>query len=223
MKNFEEKIGYRFHNRAILETAITHSSYANEKKKESNERLEFLGDSVLSLIVSNYLYKNLSDTNEGDLTKIRASLVCEQSLAELAKGIGVGEYIKLGKGEEQTGGRGRPSVLSDAFEAILAAIYLDGGINIAEKWLIGLMDEKLKQALSGEIYHDYKSMLQEAVQRGNIGKVTYTTIKETGPDHNKYFEVEVCIDGEAVSIGTGQSKKEAEQNAAKNALGRIKP
>lgn len=222
MKDFEKKLGYTFKNKALIATALTHSSYANEKRCESNERLEFLGDSVLSIIVSNFLFRRLTKINEGDLTKIRASLVCEQALAEFSKDISLGEYIMLGKGEEMTGGRTRASIISDAFEAVLAAIYLDGGIDVATDWLMNVMGDKLNEALKGKTYKDYKTMLQEAVQHGDKGRVTYKTIKETGPDHNKYFEVEVLIDGNKIDVGVGSSKKEAEQEAAKNALNRIK-
>ncbi len=222
MTEFEEKLGYTFKNKKLLETALTHSSYANEKRKRSNERLEFLGDSVLSLIVSSYIFKKLNNVNEGELTKIRASLVCEQALAEFSKNISLNEYILLGKGEEMSGGRKRASIISDAFEAVLAAIYLDGGINEATKWVMNVMKDKLSEALTGKNYKDYKTMLQEAVQHGDCGKVTYNTIKETGPDHNKYFEVEVLIDGKVENMGVGASKKEAEQDAAKKAFDKIK-
>ena len=222
MKDFEKKLGYTFKNKALIATALTHSSYANEKRCESNERLEFLGDSVLSIIVSNFLFRRLTKINEGDLTKIRASLVCEQALAEFSKDISLGEYIMLGKGEEMTGGRTRASIISDAFEAVLAAIYLDGGIDAATDWLMNVMGDKLNEALKGKTYKDYKTMLQEAVQHGDKGRVTYKTIKETGPDHNKYFEVEVLIDGNKIDVGVGSSKNEAEQEAAKNALNGIK-
>lgn len=222
MNDFESKLGYEFKDKKLLEIALTHSSYANEKRKESNERLEFLGDSVLSVIVSSYLFKKLDKINEGDLTKIRASLVCEQALAEFSKKISLSDYIMLGKGEEMTGGRKRASIISDAFEAVLAAIYLDGGIETAQKWVMNVMKDKLGEALMGRTYKDYKTMLQEAVQHGDSGRVTYNTVKETGPDHNKYFEVEVLIDGVVQNVGVGTSKKEAEQNAAKTALDKIK-
>lgn len=222
MNEFENKIGYKFKNIRLLETAITHSSYANEKKKESNERLEFLGDSVLSIIVSEYVFQKLPNVDEGQLTKVRASLVCEQSLAEFAKQIAIGDYIMLGKGEEMTGGRNRASILSDAFEAVLAAIYLDSGMDNVRKWLLDLMADEMKNALTGETYNDYKTMLQEALQKGNVGKVTYNTVSEDGPDHDKQFVVEVMVDGVVKNIGKGSSKKEAEQDAAKTALESLK-
>lgn len=222
INEFEEKLGYTFKNKALIKKALTHSSYANEKHRESNERLEFLGDSVLSIIVSDYLFRKLSRVAEGDLTKIRASLVCEQALAEISENISLGQYILLGRGEEMTGGRKRASIVSDAFEAVLAAIYLDGGMKKATQWLMWVMQDKMNEALQGKTYKDYKTMLQEAVQHGDKGRVTYKTIDESGPDHNKHFEVEVYIDDKAVDKGIGSSKKEAEQAAAENALKNIR-
>lgn len=214
MKNVETKIGYTFKNIKLLETALTHSSYANECKKESNERLEFLGDSVLSIIVSDYIFRRLSDTAEGWLSKYRATLVCEQSLNEISKKISLSSFILLGKGEEMTGGRSRASIVSDAFEALLAAIYLDGGMETARKWLIDLMRDNIEDVISGHKYEDYKTMLQEAMQKGTKGKVTYRTISEIGQDHNKEFVVEVLVDNVPQNTGKGHNKKEAEQNAA---------
>ncbi|MGN0149973.1 MAG: ribonuclease III [Clostridia bacterium] len=222
MTKAEQKIGYSFNDVTLLEEALTHSSYANEKKTQSNERLEFLGDSVLSIIISDYIFRKLSGVNEGDLTKYRATLVCEHSLAEIAKKISLGSLIKLGRGEEMTGGRTRASIISDAFEAVLAAIYLDGGIGAARRWLLNLMEEAVEETLTGKNYDDYKTMLQELVQKGNSGKVTYRIIAETGLDHDKKFEVEVMIDGVVCNKGMGQSKKEAEQHAARIAYENIK-
>lgn len=218
MENVQDKIGYKFKNSELLEKALTHSSYANERKCESNERLEFLGDSVLSVIISDYIYRHLSGVNEGILSKYRASIVCEQSLFDISKKISLNTFVHLGKGEEMTGGRDRASVISDAFEAVLAAIYLDGGMEIAREWTINLMQDAIDDAISGHRYKDYKTMLQEAYQKGNEGKVTYRTISETGQDHNKVFEVEVLIDNVPQNKGRGKSKKEAEQNAAYIAL-----
>lgn len=218
MKNVQAKIGYTFKNVRLLETALTHSSYANESKLESNERLEFLGDSVLSLIISDYIYRRLTGVNEGVLSKYRASIVCEQSLFEISKKISLNKFVLLGKGEEMTGGRDRASIISDAFEAVLAAIYLDGGMETARQWTIDLMRDAIDEAISGQRYKDYKTMLQEAYQKGNSGKVTYRTLSETGQDHNKLFEVEVLIDDVPQNTGHGRSKKEAEQNAAYIAL-----
>lgn len=204
-------------NKELLTTALTHSSYGNENGCECNERLEFLGDSVLSVIVSDYLFENMPNVNEGELSKIRASLVCERSLAEFAEVIKIGEKLRLGKGEEISGGRKRASILSDAFEAVLAAVYLDSGMETARKWLLELMKPALKLALEGKTYHDYKTILQEVVQK-NGGKVTYRIVSETGPDHMKDFVAEVLIDGKKAADGEGLSKKDAEQNAAKKAL-----
>jgi ribonuclease-3 len=212
-----DSLGYRFKNKELLKVALTHSSYGNEKHCKCNERLEFLGDSVLSIIVSDYLFRNMPAVDEGDLSKTRASLVCEQSLAEFAKKISLGDKLLLGKGEEAAGGRARASILSDAFEAVLAAIYLDSGIEAARKWILNLMAPALKLALKGKTYHDYKTILQEEVQKKG-GRVTYRVTAESGPDHHKDFEVEVFIDEKKAADGSGMSKKDAEQNAAKRAL-----
>lgn len=222
MTEVEKKIGYKFNKLQYLENALTHSSYANEKRMDSNERLEFLGDSVLSLIVSNYLYHKMSKNDEGDLTKIRSTLVCEGALAEIAKKIELGNLILLGRGEEMTGGRHRASVISDAFEALLAAIYLDGGFEAAEKWLMDLMSDELEAGCAGKFYKDYKTMLQEKVQHKDKGKVTYRLVSESGLEHSKQFVVEVLIDGRVINSGVGTSKKEAEQNAAYLALDMVK-
>lgn len=220
MTEAEKKIGYKFNNISLLEEALTHSSYANEKKTVSNERLEFLGDSVLSIIISDHIFRK-SSVNEGDLTKYRAILVCEQSLAEIAKKISLGSLIKLGRGEEMTGGRNRASIVSDAFEAVLASIYLDGGIDKVREWLLPLMTDAIEETLAGKHYEDYKTMLQELVQKGGSGKVTYQIVAETGLDHNKVFEVEALIDEIPHARGKGQSKKEAEQRAAKTAYEKL--
>ena len=221
MTDFESKLGYRFKNSQLLQTALTHSSYANEHKCAYNERMEFLGDSVLSLIVSTFLYQKLRNENEGSLSKIRASLVCEPALAELARKISLGKYILLGKGEENTGGRERDSVLSDAYEAVIAAIYLDSNIETIRNWLLGQMKEALDTALRGESCHDYKTTLQEVIQKNNKGRLAYTVVSEHGPDHQKDFVVEVALAGKTIGQGKGQSKKEAEQDAAREALRKL--
>lgn len=218
MSVIEDKLGYRYNDVRLLENALTHSSYANENKKNNNERLEFLGDSVLSVIISDYIFKRMKDVDEGDLSKFRATLVCEQSLAEVAKKISLSEFILLGHGEEMTGGRKRPSIISDAFEAVLASIYLDSDLETARKWLLPLMQEQIEEVLAGRKYSDYKTMLQEKMQKGSTGKVTYRTVAELGEDHNKVFMVEVMIDGKVVNKGKGKSKKDAEQQAAQAAL-----
>lgn len=218
MKNIQSIAGYNFKKEAFLNTALTHSSYANEKRCQSNERLEFLGDSVLGLIVSNYLYKNLRNVGEGQLSKIRASLVCEESLAKNARRMGLGELLKLGHGEELSGGRNRNSILSDAFEAVLAAIYLDSDFKTAQNWLLEQMKEDLKVGIYGVFYHDYKTMLQEIFQKKSHARVTYNIVSEEGPDHEKNFVAEVIADGRVLNEGRGANKKEAEQDAAKHAL-----
>lgn len=216
-----ESFGYEFKNKNLVKTALTHSSYANERHCVCNERMEFLGDAVLSIIVSDYLFENMPEENEGKMSKLRASLVCEQSLAKLAKEIGINDRVMLGKGEELSGGRGRASILSDAFEAVLAAIYLDGGMDAAREWLLKLMEKDLKLAAAGKTYCDYKTMLQEAVQK-NGGTILYKVISEKGPDHHKDFTVELFISGKSIATADGMSKKDAEQHAAKKALAGMK-
>ena len=224
MNELEEKLDYNFKNPALLKAALTHSSYANENKKGgavSNERLEFLGDSVLGMTVSALIYKNKPDMPEGQMTRLRAELVCEKSLASLAVTFGLGECLLLGRGEEKGGGRTRPSILADAVEAVLAAIYLDGGFEPVTK----LITEHLtSQAERMQLENfDYKTALQEVIQekggQGGQGQaLSYHTIDESGPDHMKSFTVEVRLDGEVLGRGSGKSKKEAEQTAAKSAL-----
>lgn len=222
MTDAEKKIGYEFKDKGIFRIALTHSSYANENHTRDNERLEFLGDSVLSIIISEYIFKKMQDVDEGDLTKFRATLVCEQSLASVAEKIHLSELIFLGRGEERTGGRKRPSIISDAFEAVLAAIYLDSGLDTARKWLLGLMTERIEKVLAGEYYSDYKTTLQELIQKNGKGAVSYQTVSETGKEHNKQFTVQVIINDEPMNKGVGRSKKEAEQAAAKAALADLK-
>lgn len=215
---FEEIIGYTFKNKQLIQQALSHSSYSNERKKPngSNERLEFLGDSVLSIVVSDFLYKNLN-VAEGQLTKIRASLVCEKSLHVFAKKISLGDFLLLGKGEENTGGRQRPSILADAFEAVIAAIYLDGGMEAASKHILRFIPEDVHHT-GHPVFSDFKTILQEVVQKNPEEKVEYVLIGEEGPDHNKRFVVEVCLNSQMIGRGSGRSKKEAEQLAAKEAL-----
>jgi len=218
MKEFEEKLGVEFKDKELLKRALTHSSYGNELKIGDNERLEFLGDAVLGHIVGEYLFKKLKSSQEGSLTKIRASLVCEKSLFEISKKIDLAKYILLGHGEEMTGGRERPSILSDAFEAVLAAIYLDKGFEFTRDWVLNLFGDAFSDAISGNRNRDYKTELQEEIQKKSKGKISYRIAGESGPDNNKTFYVEVLIDGEVVGKAEGKSKKEAEQSAAKKAL-----
>ncbi len=219
MKNFQSNIGYSFKNEKLLYEALSHSSFANENKKSrrSNERLEFLGDSVLSIVVSEYLFENYHHMPEGELTRIRASLVCEKSLYEFAQEIHLGDYIMLGKGEENTGGRERPSILADAFEAVIAAIFLDGGLECARDFIMKFVPHNVttKGAVS---FNDYKTILQEIVQKNPEEKVDYFLIGESGPDHDKAFTVQVKLNTNVIGEGTGKSKKQAEQMAAKEAL-----
>ncbi|MDO5560099.1 MAG: ribonuclease III [Oscillospiraceae bacterium] len=219
MTELEESIHYTFKNKKLLTEALSHSSYANENKRnrKSNERLEFLGDSVLSIVVSQYLFEHFSHFPEGDLTKIRASLVCEKSLYVFAKQIDLGHYLLLGKGEENTGGRERTSILADAFEALIAAVYLDGGLEAAKNHILRFIPEDL-DAQKHAAFNDYKTILQEVIQQNPEEKVEYIIVDQSGPDHNKAFTVQVCLNSNVIGKGTGKSKKEAEQMAAREAL-----
>lgn len=219
METFEKIINYKFTNPLLLEEALSHSSYANENKKtrKSNERLEFLGDSVLSLAVSEYLFEHYKHLPEGELTKIRASLVCEQALFTFAQQIDLGEHVLLGKGEERTGGRDRPSIISDAFEAVIAAIFLDGGFEAAKKHVLSFIPKDMDSKKS-ITFNDYKTILQEIIQRNPEEKVEYVTKGQRGPDHDKAFEVQVVLNSNIIGNGNGRSKKQAEQMAAKEAL-----
>lgn len=217
IEEFEKKIGYQFKNPEILVTALTHSSYSNEKKLhkyECNERLEFLGDAVLELISSGKIFRENPKKPEGDLTRIRASYVCEPTLALCAREIGLGEYILLGKGEDMTGGRDRDSILSDAMEATIGAVYLDGGFSCAEKYVEEFV---LKDIEKKKLFYDSKTYLQEIVQREHID-LEYVLLEEKGPDHNKTFLVGVFINGKQLTSAAGRTKKKAEQAAAYQAI-----
>ena len=214
---FEERIGYQFDNLDLLATALTHSSYSNEKrlsKYECNERLEFLGDAVLELISSEYIFRSNPSLPEGDLTRIRARYVCEPSLALCARELGLGEYLFLGKGEAMTGGRDRDSVLSDAMEATIGAVYLDGGFARAREYVEEFV---LKDIEKKKLFYDSKTYLQEIVQ-GRHQRLKYVLLGESGPDHDKSFQVEVQVDGRGIAVGTGRTKKKAEQAAAYQAI-----
>ncbi len=213
----EERIGYKFKNILLLETAMTHSSYANEKQlsRECNERLEFLGDSVLGVITAEYFYHNLNHLPEGEMTKRRAACACEKSLHSFAKEIDLGKYILLGRGEERTGGRKRASILADAFEALIAAIYLDSGLEEARRFVLDFVK---RTADRQSRIRDYKTELQEIVQKNPHEHLTYVLVGESGPDHDKRFEVEVNLNSNIIGCGVGRSKKLAEQQAAKQAL-----
>jgi len=223
MDELENKLEYRFHDRALLLTALSHSSYANENKSAglmSNERLEFLGDSVLGQVVASHLYLSYPKMPEGQMTRFRAELVCEQSLYEVARSLDLREYIKLGKGEENTGGRDRESILADAVEAIIAALYLDGGLQVAKDFI----DKNILSGIDAEENHqmsDYKTALQEYVQRKSGQSLNYVLLSESGPDHNKSFTMQVQLNDKPIGMGQGRTKKEAEQFAAKNGLEEI--
>ena len=221
MRILEEKLGYTFRDKNLLLHAMTHSSYANEHRASgltSNERLEFLGDSVLGMVVADYLFRTHPDMPEGELTRTRAALVREGSLYEVAKVLNLGAYLRLGKGEDAGGGRTRPSILADATEAMLAAVYLDGGITpvraIIQKFILDKEQEKA-------VDRDYKTALQELVQRTPGQVVSYQLVDELGPDHARVFVMEVSVSGKAVGQGRGRTKKEAEQRAARAALERL--
>ncbi len=222
MKDLEAAIGYHFHNISLLQNALAHSSYANERwhdSLKSNERLEFLGDSILGMLVADYLFRNFPDRPEGELTRMRADMVCETTLAVVANRLDLGEHLLLGKGEEQGGGRSRNSILADAVESVIAACYLDGGMEAAvqfvEKFiLVNVPVKKLHNA-------DYKTALQELVQQKKHQVISYALVGESGPDHDKQFRVELSINGNPVSTGTGSSKKRAEQDAARSAMEKL--
>ena len=222
IKELEAAIGYRFRDISLLQNALAHSSYANERWHNSlmsNERLEFLGDSVLGMVVADYLYRTFPNHPEGELTRMRADMVCERALAEVAARIGLGQHMLLGKGEEQGGGRNRDSILADAVESVIAACYLDGGMEPAVAFihtfvLVSVPVTKLNNA-------DYKTALQELVQQKRNQVLSYRLVGESGPDHDKHFEVELTLNGEVVGTGIGSSKKRAEQMAAKAALEKL--
>lgn len=224
IEEFEKVIGYTYKNKKLLETALVHSSYANETKArgihtECNERLEFLGDSVLSIIVSDYLFHRFPELPEGDLTRIRASAVCEKTLAKLALDLNLGDYMRLGRGEIMSDGRRRPSILADAFEALLASMYIDSGSREAvEKFLMPRVAPEIKQFIENGKNKDYKTLLQQIVQQEQGERLVYVLVGESGPDHDKLFTVEARLNSNVIGHGKGKSKREAEQMAAKEAL-----
>ncbi len=224
IKDLEMALGYKFRNISLLQNALTHSSYANERWHNgllSNERLEFLGDSVLGMLVADYLYRSFPDRPEGELTRMRADMVCEQTLAAAANKIGIGEHLLLGHGEEQGGGRTRNSILADAMESVIAASYLDGGLDAA----LGIVRRFILVEVPVHKLHnaDYKTSLQELVQQKKNQVITYTLTGESGPDHDKHFQVEVSVNGRVVGSGVGSSKKRAEQMAARSAIETLFP
>ena len=221
MRDLEKKLNYSFREPALLEEALNHSSYANEHRAahlHSNERLEFLGDSVLGFVTAEFLFQRHPEAPEGDLTRIRAARVCEQSLYEVAQRLGLGQYLKLGRGEEAGGGRERTSILADAVEAVFAAVYLDGGMDAARALIHRCLLDAQRESVVEERRRDYKTALQELVQRQADQTLTYRMVDEQGPDHAKTFRAEVLLNGEAIGSGSGHSKKEAEQAAARAAM-----
>jgi ribonuclease-3 len=221
LSSLRNRLKVDWRDQDLLSQALTHSSYIYENRQngiENNQRLEFLGDAVLGLAVSDFLYRNYPDHDEGELTKLRAALVCEPSLARTAKSLDLGNCLKMGKGEERSGGRERPSILADAFEALLGAIYLDQGLVKASELSLKLLDPLIKDVLEGRLDRDFKTELQEIVQQRGSEQVQYTILREEGPDHHKIFTAGVLYKGELAGIGCGRSKKEAEQQAAKSAL-----
>lgn len=215
----EKNIGYVFENKGLIKTALTHSSYVNENKNSrDNERLEFLGDSILSLVVSNYIFNYKSNLKEGELTKIRASCVCEKSLINVANKLKIGDYIRLGKGEQNSGGKKRTSILADATEAIIAAIYLDSDLETVSKYVILWLEDTIVSAIKHKKDSDYKSKLQEEIQKIKGRVLKYEVVDVEGPDHDRKFTICVYCDNKLIGKGQGNSKKEAEQNAAQDAL-----
>ena len=224
IKDLENAIGYRFRNITLLQNALAHSSYANERwhdSLKSNERLEFLGDSILGMVTAEYLYRNFPDRPEGDLTRMRADMVCERSLALIAERIGLGQHLLLGNGEETGGGRHRDSILADAVESIIAACFLDGGMEPARAFIstFVLTDVPVRKLRNA----DYKTALQELVQQKKNQVLSYELVEESGPDHDKHFVVQVSLNGAVVGTGEGRSKKKAEQDAAHGAIAHLFP
>lgn len=214
----EKNIGYKFKNIELLKNALTHTSYAYEHNVSSNEKLEFLGDSILEFVSSEYMYKKYTNLKEGEMTKVRATVVCEQSLYKIARLHNFSDFLYLGKSEVMTGGNKRPAILADSVEAVIAAIYIDGGLEPAKKFITENLKDEIEQATKHVGEKDYKTVLQEELQKNGDVKIEYKIIKESGPDHNKTFEAEVSLNGQVLAKGKGKSKKEAEMQAAKKAL-----
>ena len=222
LEGIEKEIGYEFKNKELLKTALTHTSYAYEKHINSNEKLEFLGDSILEFLSSRYLYENYPNLREGEMTKVRATVVCEKSLYKIASKHNFGKYLYLGKSEKINGGNKRPAILADSVEAVIAAMYLDGGLEIVDNFIIKNLKEEIEQASTHVGDKDYKTVLQEKLQEGGDVKIEYEITKESGPDHDKSFEAQVRFNGKILAKGSGKSKKGAEMQAAKKALEKIK-
>ena len=219
IKEVEDVIGITFNQTALLKTALTHSSYANQfKDQEYNERLEFIGDSILQLCITEYLFLNYKDKSEGELTKIRSLIVCENSLYEIGKKLNLGHFIRISRGEELTGGRERMSITADAVEALIAAIYLDKGLEYTKDYILGHFEEIIQKAIKNDIVLDYKTKLQEELQKSGEVSIIYELLKYEGPPHRRKFFTSVIIENKVMGTGEGYSKKESEQNAAKEAL-----
>lgn len=225
IEKLEHIIKYTFNNKDIAYIAFCHSSYVNEKKSNktaSYERLEFLGDSIVNMIVSEHLYENYPNLPEGELTKVRAIVVCEPTFYKCSKKLGLGQFLLLGKGEEHTGGRERVSILADIFESVTGAIFLDAGFGEAKRFAISQLKDTIVDAVNGMVFMDYKTQLQEVLQKNSNSKISYIIIDESGPDHNKEFVIQVNNGDKVLGMGKGKSKKEAEQSAAKEALEKVK-
>lgn len=221
LEEFQEKIGYKFKNIETLKTAFTHTSYANENRRESNEKLEFLGDAILEFVVSNYLFKNYHKLKEGKMTKVRATVVCEKSLHQVALKYDFGKLLYLGKSERKSSGNEKPAILADSVEAVIAAIYIDGGLNEAERFILNNLKEAIEQESKNAGEKDYKTVLQEELQKNGNVDIQYVIIDEKGPDHDKSFIAEVRFNNKCLARGVGKTKKEAEMQAAKQALENI--
>lgn len=222
LENVEKSIGYKFKNKDLLKKALTHTSYAYENNIESNEKLEFLGDSILEFISSKYLYQKYSNLKEGEMTKVRATVVCEKSLYKIAKLHNFSDFLYLGRSEQKNGGNQRPAILADSVEAVIAGIYIDGGIKEAEKFIIDNLKNEIEEATKHVGDKDYKTVLQEKLQAHGEVKIEYEILQENGPDHNKTFEAEVKCNGKVLAKGEGKSKKEAHMEAARKALENLK-
>jgi len=222
LNGLEEILGYKFQDKNKLMLALTHSSYISKDKiSASNERMEFLGDTILGFIVSSFLYSRVPILSEGQMTRIRASIVCEETLAQCALELKLGDFLRVSKGEALTGGRTRSSILSDAYEAVVGSIYLDGGMKACRDFVLSSMSNIIHDAIMKPAEKDYKTKLQEIAQRGHSCNIVYKIVNEQGPDHEKVFDAQVRLDGKVMGKGTGKTKKEAEQLAAKEALGKL--
>ena len=218
LENLEENIGYHFKNKELLKNALTHTSYAYEHHVASNEKLEFLGDSILEFVSSEFMYNKYTNLKEGEMTKVRAQVVCEQSLYKIAKMHNFSDFLNLGKSEKLSGGKERPAILADSVEAVIAAMYIDGGLKVAEKFIIENLKNEIELATKHVGQKDYKTVLQEKLQIHGDVKIEYILLNESGPDHDKRFEMEVRCNGKKLAVGTGKSKKLAQMDAAHNAI-----